>query len=236
MAKEQNKNLFVLLGELLANMAKEKKVASLSHLTRDFYIYPDFHGNRSPLADSGMRGMITGQKLDRGVSDLALRYFATLEGIALQTRQIVESLNSKGHEINSIYMSGGQVKNPTFMQLISDVCKIPVQLPFSSSASVVAGSAILGRFAADTIHPENSTGDFKPKERGLIKTQEDAEKFSYANRDHLWDLMVGSLSLNLFVRLRSDSSVSLRFPGPNDQTRNFRLPNKGDEDECVVRR
>lgn len=225
-------------------MAAEKKVSSLSHLTRDLFIYPDLHGNRSPLADSSMRGMIMGLKLDRGVSDLTLRYFATLEAIALQTRQIVESLNSKGHEINSIYMSGGQVKNPVFMQLISDVCKVPVQLPFSSSASVVAGSAILGRFAADIVNPDNSTGEFKPKEKGVIKTQEDAEKFSYANRDHLWDLMVSRQNEKSLNSLESDFnsvsdsrflSLSFSFAGSNDKARYLCLPNSRQENERILR-
>lgn len=200
-AKEHKKNLFVYLEEVLDGLAKENNAPTLSHLTKDFYIYPDFHGNRSPLADSSMRGMVTGQRLDRGVSDLALRYFATLEAIALQTRHIMDEMNGKGHKIDSIYMSGGQVKNPTFMQLISDACNVPVQLPFSSSASVVAGSAILGKFAADVSDPAKSSasGQFAPKQAVKITTQDEAEKYSFEYKDHLWDLMVRMTKPGKFV-------------------------------------
>ena len=189
------------VGVMLDGLAKENNAPKLSHLTKDFYIYPDFHGNRSPLADSSMRGMITGQRLDRGVSDLALRYFATLEAIALQTRHIMDEMNGKGHKIDSIYMSGGQVKNPTFMQLISDACNVPVQLPFSSSASVVAGSAILGKFAADVSDPAKSSasGQFAPKQAVKITTQDEAEKYSFEYKDHLWDLMVRMTKPGKFV-------------------------------------
>jgi ribulose kinase len=37
------------------------------------------HGNRSPLADPKMRGMIMGLTLDDGISDLAAKFNVTLE-------------------------------------------------------------------------------------------------------------------------------------------------------------
>ncbi|KAK0533552.1 hypothetical protein OC835_002975 [Tilletia horrida] len=196
MASKEKKNIFAVLADQLAQLQKERNVPSLSHLTAHLHIYPDLHGNRSPLADPKMRGSIVGLALDKGLSDLALKYYATLEAIALQTRHILHEMNRKGHKINSIYMSGGQVKNPDLMQLISDVCGVPVALPFSHSASVVAGSAILGRFAANVAKPEDEGealwSEFKhaPKTGCKITTQEEAEKVSYAYKEHLWDLMV----------------------------------------------
>lgn len=62
-----------------------------------------------------MKGMLTGLSLDKSISDLALRYYATGEAIALQTRQIVDEMNSKGHDIKSIFMSGGYVPSPLFL-------------------------------------------------------------------------------------------------------------------------
>lgn len=51
--------------------------------------------------------MLLGMSLDKNLSDLALRYYATGEAIALQTRQIIDEMNAKGHEIKAIFMSGG---------------------------------------------------------------------------------------------------------------------------------
>jgi ribulose kinase len=45
-------------------------------------------------------------KQDDGLGDLARKYWATLEAIALQTRHILEEMNSCGHDIKEIYMSG----------------------------------------------------------------------------------------------------------------------------------
>lgn len=177
-AKEKGENIFTILHTILDDLVKFRLVPSLSHLTYDLTIYPDLHGNRSPLADSTMRGLISGLKLDQSVTDLALKYFATLEAISLQTRHIIESMNEKGHQIKSLHMSGGQVKNQTLMSLFADTCGVQVQLPYSHSASVVAGSAILGRFAYDL------------KQKNIkIDSQEIAEEASFAHKDHLWDLM-----------------------------------------------
>ncbi|KAJ1028494.1 hypothetical protein NDA16_001660 [Ustilago loliicola] len=210
LASETNRSLFTVLHDKIDSLAAEASAPHASHLTKDLFIYPDFHGNRSPLADSTMRGMITGLKLDRGLTELALKYYATLEAIALQTRHIVEEMNAKGHKIDSIYMSGGHVKNPVFMQLIADVCNMPVQLPFSSSASVVAGSAILGRFAADVKDPQGSgaSGDWAPKEATEIKDQKKAEESSFKYKDHLWDLMVRMTKPGTLVFPQKDEKLA----------------------------
>ncbi|PWN88960.1 Pentulose kinase [Acaromyces ingoldii] len=190
LAKERDQSVFVVLESILREEATRMGAPTLSHLTKHLTIYPDLHGNRSPLADSTMRGLFSGLKLDRGLVDLATRYYATLEAIALQTRQIVEAMNQKGHKIEALYMSGGHVKNRTFMQLMADTLKMPVQLPFSHSASVVAGSAILARYAHDV--QQTLAGS-------TLATQRAAEEASYAHRDHLWELMVKMTKPGTFV-------------------------------------
>lgn len=84
-----------------------------------------------------------------------------------------------------IYL-GGLAKNKLLMQLIADCCKMPVQLPFSSSASVVLGSAMLGAIAAREIE----TG-------GPIKSQDEAAKRSEGMKEELWSTMVSVFSLFL---------------------------------------
>ena len=88
---------------------------------------------------------------DSSIADLARKYYLTLEAISLQTRHIVDSLNTAGHDITSLYMSGGQAKNVVMMQLFADTCGIPVVLPKSHSEAVVLGAAMLGRIAAEGV-------------------------------------------------------------------------------------
>jgi ribulose kinase len=46
------------LNDLLKNMAKKQGTGSVSTLTSSIHVWPDFHGNRSPLADPSLLGMV----------------------------------------------------------------------------------------------------------------------------------------------------------------------------------
>lgn len=56
-----------MLQELLETLRKKEGVESLTELTRDLHFYPDLHGNRSPIADSQMRGSFVGLTLVRSI-------------------------------------------------------------------------------------------------------------------------------------------------------------------------
>ncbi|KII96035.1 hypothetical protein PLICRDRAFT_48957 [Plicaturopsis crispa FD-325 SS-3] len=161
-AKKENSNIHQVLQEMLQELKVAKGLESLTELTKDIHFYPDLHGNRSPIADSRMRGSIVGLELDDTLHDLARKYNLALEAIALQTRHIVDEMNSKGHAINAIYMSGGQAKNIPMMQLFADTCNMPIVLPQSHSVAVVLGAAMLGRFASEAQGkplPKDQIGD-----------------------------------------------------------------------------
>ncbi|KAF7432849.1 hypothetical protein PC9H_004792 [Pleurotus ostreatus] len=152
-AKAKQTDIHTLLKDLLEELRVQQNVDSYQDLTRDLHYYPDFHGkcgcNRSPIADPRMRGSIVGLDLGTSIQDLALKYYAVLTAIALQTRHIISTLNKHGHSITSIYMSGGQARNLTLMQLFADVCDMPVVLPFDHAGAVVLGAAMLGRVAEE---------------------------------------------------------------------------------------
>lgn len=40
-------------------MAGDRGLDSVDRLTQDFHVYPDFHGNRSPVADPTLKGMVS---------------------------------------------------------------------------------------------------------------------------------------------------------------------------------
>jgi len=126
----------------------ENNVESSTELIKDIHVY---HGNRSPIADPRVRWSIVGLVPDSSLTSLALSYTSTLHAIVLQTRHIIDTMNSKGHHITSIFMSGGQTKNRVLMQLMADVCGMGIVVQKNGKAGgvdpVVLGAAMLGRYA-----------------------------------------------------------------------------------------
>lgn len=136
------------LNKVLENLASSKNLPSIAFLTKDLHVYPDFHGNRSPIADPTLKGMISGLTLAQDEESLALLYLATVQALSYGTRHILESLKSSGYtEIKSTLICGGLSKNPLFTAAQADVCNLPVVCP-EEIESVLLGSAILGACAS----------------------------------------------------------------------------------------
>uniref|UniRef100_A0A0E0G2F7 Carbohydrate kinase FGGY C-terminal domain-containing protein n=2 Tax=Oryza nivara TaxID=4536 RepID=A0A0E0G2F7_ORYNI len=81
-AASQRISIYELLNKILFSMAHEQNISFISSLTQDIHVLPDFHGNRSPLADPKSKGIICGFTLDTSEKHLALLYLATIQGIA----------------------------------------------------------------------------------------------------------------------------------------------------------
>ncbi|XP_068054983.1 FGGY carbohydrate kinase domain-containing protein isoform X4 [Anomalospiza imberbis] len=136
-----------------------KKSLPVGFLTVDLHVWPDFHGNRSPLTDLTLKGMVVGLTLSRGLDELALIYLATIQAIALGTRHILEAMQAAGHEITTLFLCGGLSKNPLFVQMHADITGKPVVLS-KEVESVLVGAAILGACAS---------GDFASIQEAMAK-------------------------------------------------------------------
>ncbi|CRG91490.1 putative sugar kinase YDR109C [Talaromyces islandicus] len=147
-AESYHTNIYEYLNEHLKEMMEDQNAPSISYLGRHFFFYGDLFGNRSPIADPSMSGAVIGLTSDKSVDSLSIYYYATLEFIALQTKQIVDNMNDAGHNINSIFMSGSQCQNEILVKLIASACNIPVLIPRYVQAAVCHGAAMLGAKAA----------------------------------------------------------------------------------------
>ena len=57
-------------------------------------------------------------------------------------------MNTSGHQIKSIFMSGSQCQNKILMELIASACDMPVLIPQYVHAAVCHGAAMLAAKAA----------------------------------------------------------------------------------------
>ncbi|KKA31160.1 hypothetical protein TD95_002289, partial [Thielaviopsis punctulata] len=151
-------NIYDFLNSWLDRMEDRTGAPSISYLARHIFFYGDLWGNRSPIADAAMRGAMVGISSDKSIDNLALQYYATMEFIAMQTRQIITQMNKAGHVIASIFMSGSQCQNALLMSLLATVCGVPVVIPEYVNAAVVHGAAMLGAKAASA----NEKGETEP--------------------------------------------------------------------------
>ena len=107
---------------------------------------PDFHGNRSPLADPHATGVISGLTLDFSPDALARVYYRTAVAIALGTRHILDALDAKGWRIDTLHVAGGHTKNPLLMELYADTTGCQVVEP--AEDAVLLGAAMTAAVAA----------------------------------------------------------------------------------------
>ncbi|MFD3545153.1 ribulokinase [Streptomyces sp. NPDC058655] len=110
------------------------------------------NGNRSPLVDHHLSGVIVGLTLATRPEDV---YRALLEATAFGTRTIVDALDAGGVPVHEFVVTGGLKKNALLMQIHADVLRRPVSLAASAQGPAL-GAAIHAAVAAGA-HPDVRT-------------------------------------------------------------------------------
>ncbi|KAJ6095190.1 Carbohydrate kinase FGGY N-terminal [Penicillium canescens] len=129
-------SLYDFLNDYLRKEAEQSELNHVSELAKHFFFYGDLWGNRSPLADPKMSGTIIGLRSDQSTKSLALHYYGALEFIALQTRQIVETMK----DLDDFHVRVTDTQQP----------------PEYVHAAVCHGAAMLAAMAASRVPGEKS--------------------------------------------------------------------------------
>ena len=126
----------------IADRVKALRLEDTAGFAGRLHVLPDFHGNRSPLADPHALGVISGLTLDHSFDSLCRLYYRTAVGIALGVRHILEALNQSGYRIDTLHVTGGHTKNELLMELYANVTGCTVFEPNTEDA-VLLGTAMV---------------------------------------------------------------------------------------------
>lgn len=134
-----------LHGRIITRIA-ELRAEKGGEIAPDLHVLPDFHGNRSPLADPHATGVVSGLTLDTSFDGLCRLYWRSCVGIALGIRHILETLEGYGYRFETLHVTGGHVNNPLLVELYADATGRNVVVPETRDA-VLLGTAMAAAVA-----------------------------------------------------------------------------------------
>lgn len=113
---------------------------------------PYLSGERTPHNDAEIRGGFTGLSTGTSREDMTR---SVLEGVAFGLRDSFDALKATDAKLESLIAIGGGSASRYWLQMISTVLGIPLQLPASGEFGAALGAARLGMIAASGRAPES---------------------------------------------------------------------------------
>lgn len=132
---------------------------------------PYLSGERTPVADAQVRGLIMGLGHE---SDHKSLTHAALDAVAFAFRDSLEALKDAGTEVKRVTAVGGGSRSELWLKIIATVLGVPVDLPAAGDVGGAFGAARLGLIAA-------TGADFRkvlkaPKTARTIKPEKKAQE------------------------------------------------------------
>ena len=151
--------------KLIKTSADSEAIASSLADNGGVYLVPAFAGLGAPQWRADARGTIVGLTRDSTSAHLVR---AGLEGVAYQTRDLLDALKADGASVQSLLVDGGMTANAWAMQFLADVCEVEVACPVFQEVTAL-GAAKLAALGAglikslDAIPPAETRARWTPK-------------------------------------------------------------------------
>ena len=127
---------------IIATSADVEPLAASVEDTDEVMFVPALTGLGSPDWDAGARGTILG--ITRGTTAAHIAR-ATLEAIALQTRDVVDAMvRDSGVELAELRVDGGAAANNLLLQIQADVLGVPVVRPTVTETTALGAAYLAG--------------------------------------------------------------------------------------------
>jgi len=166
-------------GKIVARIAELRRTDP--NFAADLHVLPDFHGNRSPLADPSALGVISGLRLDADFDGLCRLYWRTAVAVALGMRHNLEVLAAAGFSADTLLLGGGHSRNDLLIALYADATGATIVVPNAPDATLL-GSAMLAAAAAGK-HPSLADAAAAMDQGGTPRPPDPALRSGY-DRDY----------------------------------------------------
>jgi xylulokinase len=137
------------------------KNAPIADDSKGLLFAPYLVGERTPYADTAVRGMFAGLSPDHDASHFVR---AVMEGTAFALRDAQEIMKA-----TSVRVTGGGMKSPVWRQIIADVLGVPVITVNTSDEGAAYGSAILAAVGVGAFPSVEEAADKLVKETSVTK-------------------------------------------------------------------
>lgn len=152
--------------QMVEHASDTEQLAVKAKTANGVYVVPSFTGLGAPYWDQEVRGTMFG--LTRGTTKEQI-VRATLESIAFQTRDVVDTMvKDTGLTLKALTVNGGASQNNFLMQFQADILQTPIQRAQIEETTAL-GAAFLAGLAVDFWHDQDdllklsALGDeFKP--------------------------------------------------------------------------
>ena len=127
---------------IIASAAESGELAASVSGTGGVYFVPAFVGLGAPHWDSNARGMLTGLTAATGRAEIAR---AALEGIAYQTRELVQAMEAdSGETLKELRVDGGAAASDFLMQFQADILGKRIVRPADSETTALGAAYLAG--------------------------------------------------------------------------------------------
>ena len=133
--------------QIIETAPETEAIAAVTGVVDDVVVVPAFAGLGAPYWDPRARGAILGLTRGAGRAEIVT---ATLQAIALQTRDLLDAMADDGLRPSILRVDGGMVANRWFLQFLADILDITVERP-EDTESTVLGAACLAALEAGVI-------------------------------------------------------------------------------------
>ncbi len=129
-------------------------------------IMDSWQGNRTPYRNSWAKGNIYGLTLAHTKFDI---FRAILESVAYGTLNIIDCIKHAGVTIQRIIASGGGTKNSLWLQILSDVTGLPIEVAEETEAGT-KGCAVISAYGLGLYSSLSEASKKMTKTSGIYQT------------------------------------------------------------------